>query len=207
MLYTYRLIGWLTPIELDKMIKKISTSTICYEKKIQIKIPDYINIDEIEEFWNLHRGLVFEFQYGNSWNNYYLMLPKPLPDNNLIYKLVKDMNHNVFEPQLSVYMCILNRRMKQRLFTRVRIDELTKIANQKALEENTSCYYEYLLTMLLEECERIPKGEDIFWFEEKERNVFEQKIEETRIKIEECYRPGNIGCKEAEKHFYSISKI
>jgi hypothetical protein len=59
--------------------------------------------------------------------------------------------------------------------------------------------------MLIEECDSIPKGEDLFWFKQKERGLLEKKIEETRLKIEEFYRPENEGCKKAEKHFYSIS--
>ena len=202
-MYIYKLLGWLTETDLDKLIQEISGTTIRYVHRIKFGEQDLMDIDEVEKLWNVHGGVVFEYVYKELWYSHYVMLPNKLRDDGLRYKLVKDFDHGTTEPQLWCYMSILTRRMKQRLDTRKRINDLT-IAAKENSKEASSCYYEYLLSMLIQECDSIPLGEDLFWFEEKERYLIEKKIEETRLKIEEWYRPGNEGCKEAEKHFYSL---
>lgn len=203
-MYIYYLVGWLTETDVDKLIQEISGTTIRYVHRVKFGEQDLMDIDEVEKLWNVHGGVVFEYVYKELWYSHYVMLPNKLRDDGLRYKLVKDFDHGTTEPQLWCYMSILTRRMKQRLDTRKRINDLTILAKENS-KETSSCYYEYLLSMLVEEYDSIPKGEDLFWFKQKERDLLEQKIEETQLKIEEMYRPGNDGCKEAEKHFYSVS--
>jgi hypothetical protein len=203
-MYIYTLVGWLTQTDVDQLIQEISGTTVRYVHRIKFGERDSVDIDVIEKLWNVHGGVLFEYVYKELWYSHYLMLPNKLRDDKLKYKLIKDFDYGTTEPQLWCYMTVFIRRMKQRVDTRKRIDELTSLAKEK-LKEQLSCYYDCLLPMLIEECDSIPKGEDLFWFKQKERGLLEKKIEETRLKIEEFYRPENEGCKEAEKHFYSVS--
>ena len=203
-MYIYNLVGWLTQTDVDRLIQEISGTTIRYIHRIKFGECDSMDIDKLEKLWNVHRGLVFEYVYKELWYSHYLILPNQLQDNKLKYSLVKDFDNGTTEPQLWCYMSILTRRMKQRLSTRKLIDDLTTLAKDKS-KEDSSLYYDYLLPMLIEKYESIVEGEDLFWFKQKERGLFGKKIEETQLKIEEFYRPGKEGCKEAEKHFYSVS--
>jgi hypothetical protein len=94
--------------------------------------------------------------------------------------------------------------MKQRFATRKIVDQLTTLAKEKSNKE-LSLYYDFLLHMLIKEYNSIPKGEDLFWFKQKERGLLEKNINEIRLQIEEYYRPEKEGYKEAEKNFYSVS--
>ena len=198
-MYIYDIIGWLSESDIDHFIQEISGTTIRYRDRISIGVKDVIDIDLVEKLWNIHGGVLFQYVYKELWYSHYLMLPNKLPDNKLQYTLVKDFDYGTTEPQLWCYMCIVNRRMKQRLDTRKHIDGLIQTA------KDSSSYYETLLSSLTLAYERLPQGEDLFWFDGKERGLFQKKIEETQLEIEELYRPGNDGCKEAEKHFYSVS--
>jgi len=194
-MYIYSLIGWLSQAELEQRIQEISGTTIRYEDRIPIGVRDVIDIDLVEKLWNVHRGVIFEYVYKEHWCSHYLMLPNQLPDNKLKYTLVKDFDYSTTEPQLWFYMSILHRRMKQRIETRKHIDGLIQTA------KDSSSYYETLLSSLTLGYERLPKGEDLFWFEEKERELFQKMIVKTNAEIEEYYRPGNQGYKEAEENY------
>jgi len=194
-MYIYSLIGWLSQAELEQRIQEISGTTIRYEDRIPIGVRDVIDIDLVEKLWNVHRGVIFEYVYKEHWCSHYLMLPNQLPDNKLKYTLVKDFDYSTTEPQLWFYMSIVTRRMKQRIETRKHIDGLIQTA------KDSSSYYETLLSSLTLGYERLPKGEDLFWFEEKERELFQKMIVKTNAEIEEYYRPGNQGYKEAEENY------
>lgn len=203
-MHIYHLVGWLTQTDVDKLIQEISGTTIRYVHRIKFGEHDSMDIDLLEKLWNVNGGVLFEYVYKELWYSHYIILPNKLRDDKLRYKLVTDFDYGTTEPQLWCYISILTRRMKQRLDTRKLIEDLTILAKENS-KEASSCYYECLLPMLIEECDSIPAGEDLFWFKEKERGLLEKKIEEIQLKIEELYRPGNDGCKEAEKHFYSVS--
>jgi len=197
-MYIYSLIGWLSQAELEQRIQEISGTTIRYEDRIPIGVRDLIDIDLVEKLWNVHRGVIFEYIYKEHWCSHYLMLPNQLPDNKLKYTLVKDFDYSTTEPQLWFYMSILPRRMKQRIQTRKHIDGLIQTA------KDSSSYYDTLLSSLTLGYERLPQGEDLFWFDGKERKLFEKMIIKTRMDIEEYYRPGNDGYKEAEENYKKL---
>ncbi len=194
-MYIYNLVGWLTQPDVDRLIQEISGTTTRYQDRIPIGLQDVIDIDLVEKLWNVHGGVIFEYIYKELWYSHYLMLPNKLPDNKLKYTLVKDFDYGTTEPQLWFYMSILQRRMKQRIETRKHIDGLIQTA------KDSSSYYENLLSSLTLGYERLPQGEDLFWFEGKERGLFQKMITKTLAEIEEYYRPGNQGYKEAEENY------
>jgi len=199
-MYIYSLIGWLSQAELEQTIKEISGTTIRYEDRIPIGVRDVIDIDLVEKLWNVHRGVIFEYVYKEFWCTHFLMLPNELPINKIKYNMIKvfDYDHNTTEPQLYCYMSIVNRRMKQRIETRKHIDGLIQTA------KDSSSYYDTLLSSLTLGYERLPEGEDLFWFDGKERGLFQKMITKTRADIEEYYRPGNDGYKEAEQNYKGL---
>lgn len=194
-MYIYDIIGWLSESDIDHFIQEISGTTIRYSDRISIGVQDLIDIDLVEKLWNIHGGVIFQYTYKELWYSHYLMLPNKLPDNKLQYTLVKDFDYGTTEPQLWCYMCIVNRRTKQRIETRKHIQELMELA------KGSSSYYETLLSSLTLEYDRIPSGEDLFWFKGLERKLFETMIVKTNVDIEEYYRPGNEGYKEAEENY------
>jgi hypothetical protein len=197
-MYIYNLVGWLTQPDVDRLIQEISGTTTRYQDRIPIGLQDVIDIDLVEKLWNVHRGVIFEYIYKELWYSHYLLLPNKLPDNKLKYTLVKDFDYGTTEPQLWLYMSILQRRMKQRIETRKHIDGLIQTA------KDSSSYYETLLSSLTLGYERLPNGEDIFWFDGKERGLFQKMITKTLAETEEYYRPGNKGYEEAEQHYKAL---
>lgn len=197
-MYIYDLLGWLSQSDVDQLIQEISGTTIRYCDRILIGENHLMDIDHVEEQWKLHSGVLFEYVYKELWYSHYLMLPNKLPNNKLKYKVVKDFDNGTTEPQLWCYMSIVHRRMKQRMDTRKQIDDLMETA------KGSSSYYETLLSSLTLEYGSIPAGEDLFWFKGGDRALFEKMITKTRADIEEYYRPGNGGYKEAERHYKAL---
>jgi hypothetical protein len=197
-MYIYNLVGWLTQSDVDQLIQEISGTTVRYVHRIKFGECDSMDIDAVEKLWNVHGGVLFEYVYKELWYSHYLMLPNKLRDDKLKYKLVKDFDYGTTEPQLWCYMTILTRRMKQRIDTRKHIDGLIQTA------KDSSSYYETLLSSLTLEYEGLLSGEDLFWFKRLERKLFETMIVKTNADIEEYYRPGNDGYKEAEQHYKAL---